>query len=235
MKTTLHSLFVASVNLGIGFLSQPAEASLFETVGANCTDSNHTYVYYPDYVNPDGTFGKEGAGPKVCSNQAKIQVEMQNGYVPGEVFTWDWINSNAPSPFKRFSFDDGAYKLDWRVGEYATGWFPDKLAPSDFTVGGNAYTLVVRSNGTWSFGVDGGHPGPCYLGSVEGPGGCFGMSTWGYGSVGTYTGWKEVPEPETPILVLSSLGLLGFLKRRRKDRPTAQRLPSEPGTLSSAA
>lgn len=32
---------------------------------------------------------------------------------------------------------------------------------------------------------------------------------------------KEIPEPETPILVLSSLGLLGFLKCRRKERPIA--------------
>lgn len=220
MTRLLPAALLRCLCFALVLLADHAMASvIYRMTGATCTDSDHSYQYFPDYVNRDGSIGIEGAGPKLCNNHVAVEVRMRDGYVPGTEFNYLWGDSDELPPVESFSYNDGARSLYIPFGSNPPltsmeGWLPANIEPSVFEVNTNGWGFFARTNGTWYFGLEAAS-GPCDLGSIEGPGGCQ-MGRWAYESVGTYKGWNRVPEPATTTLLLTSLGLMGFMARRRK-------------------
>jgi hypothetical protein len=214
-------LFPALVSaLGIG-LALPASASLtYRMVAATCTDSNAKEVLFPD--GEGGTIG--GAGPKVCANHITVEVTMRGDYVPGTQFNWS-AEDPTPPPVENFFYDDGALRIGVdssfnRNPLSESGMLPARgVQRTLFGTGNNGGGFGTNPDGTWSMNVDSiaTIPGAiCGIASTEGPNGCIGASN--YNAIGTYRGWQRVPEPATSVLLLTSVGLMGLMSRRRKGR-----------------
>lgn len=226
MSRRLSPVLVRASCFGMLLLANHAMASyIYRMVDAQCTDSNHVIKYFPD---GEGNL-IEGAGPKACANHVSIEVKMRGDYVPGTEFSWNWMVGNqandTPPPVESFVYDDRARRFSFSFTTPPSvtamaGMLPDRgVQRSTFWINTNGWGFFANPDGTWRMSVEGatGPDAPCNLGSTEGPNGCR-MASWGYDGVGSYRGWHRIPEPATSMLLLSSLGWLAFVARRRKHR-----------------
>src|SRR5262249_52473956 len=100
------------------------------------------------------------------------------------------------------------------------GVMPEVAGPGSMTYGNPGVGFIARGDGTWIFGTDsaGAQLGDrCQLGSIEGPfssGGYCSSFHDNYTSVGTFDGWRRLPESGTVPLLGLGLTALVFSRRR---------------------